>query len=112
MQDKIIISENYLMELSNELKRKYNVLENIKENRLIPVLKQCGSLTNNATQIDNINKIKSHIAEIEKDLKMLTNKLDSSIIPGYQDTSQSIKKVFNIDFHNEMNDLISKIKTE
>lgn len=112
MRDKIIVSENYLMELSNELKRKYNVLENIKENRLIPVLKQCGTFTNNTTQIDNINKIKSHITEIEKDLKLLDNKLENLIIPGYQETSQTVKKAFNIDFHNEMNDLISKIKTE
>ena len=112
MQDKIIISENYLMDLSNELKKKYNELENIKENHLVPALNKYGLLINNTNQLDNINKIKSQITEIEKDLKMLTNKLDNSIIPGYQDTSQSVKKVFNIDFIYEMNDLISKIKTE
>lgn len=112
MQDKIIISENYLMELSNELKKKYNELENIKENHLVPALNKYGLLINNTNQLDSINKIKSQITEIEKDLKMLTNKLDSSIIPGYQDTSQSVKKAFNIDFIYEMNDLISKIKTE
>lgn len=112
MQDKIIISESYLMELSNELKKKYNELENIKENHLVPALNKYSLLINNTNQLDSINKIKSQITEIEKDLKMLTNKLDSSIIPGYQDTSQSVKKAFNIDFIYEMNDLISKIKTE
>ena len=113
MQNNTIVKGDYLIELTNELKKKSKKIENIKNDQLLPTLKQYGLITtNDINQVEKITNIKNHITEIEKDLKNLTVRLENTIIPGYQETSQSIKKAFNVDFHNEMENLIDIIKTE
>lgn len=113
MQNNIIVKGDYLLALVNELKKKCRDLENIKDNKILPTLKKYSTIeTDNPMQLDKITDIGKQLAEVENDLRDLTARLESTIIPGYQETSQSIKKAFNIDFHNEIDDLIGKIKTE
>ena len=114
MNDKTIVNGEYLNELLNTMNKKGLDIEDIKEETLLPTLKELDTYlaNNNKNQTDKINNIKTKISEVEKDIKKLTTQLESIIIPGYEDTNNSIRKHFNIDFHEEMDDFLKIINTK
>lgn len=112
--DKTIVNGQYLNELVNILNKKGTDIQDIKNEILLPTLKQCDIYltNNNKNQTDKINKIKNNITEIEKDIKALTTKLENIVIPGYEETNNSIKKLFNLDFHEEMDEFLKTINKQ
>jgi hypothetical protein len=110
MNNKIIVNNDYLNDLVYLLNKKIKNLEDIKNEILLPTLKEYGMNIESQNQINSINKIKTKVTEIEKDLKELSNKLEKTVIPGYEETVNSVKKIFNVDFHNEIDEYINIIK--
>jgi len=107
--NKTVINGEYLNELLNKLNKKETDINELRNEILLPTLKECGKYLTTVDQIDKINNIKNKIIEIEKNIKSLANKLEKSIIPGYEDTNNMIKKNFNIDLYDEINDYIKII---
>lgn len=107
--NKTVINGEYLNELLNKLNKKETDINELKNEILLPTLKECGNYLTTVGQIDKINNIKNKIIEIEKDIKSLANKLEKSIIPGYENTNNMIKKNFNIDLYDEINEYIKII---
>ena len=112
MNDKELVDGEYLKELHITLNKKGNKLNDIKNEILLPTLKNCGTLLTNPKQLDKVKSIKTKINEVNEDIKDLTNQLENLIIPGYEETTQSIQRVFNIDFHEEMNEYLKVINTK
>ena len=112
MQDRTIVNGDYLRELHITLNKKGKKLEDIKDEILLPTLKNCGTYLTDNNQLDKVKKIKLQIDEIDKEIKDLTNQLENLVIPGYEETTQSIQKVFNLDFHDELNEYLKIINTK
>lgn len=111
MEDKIIVNTRYLCELHNIMNKKGKMIEDIKNNILLPTLKLSENYLTTPTQIDKANEIKTKINEIEKNIKSLASKLERIIIPGYEDTTNCIKNMFNKNFQSELDDYL-KILTD
>lgn len=58
---------------------------------------------------DRINHLKSLLNELEKEFTSLHKTMISDIIPGYEDVSSTIKRFFNIDFNDQMNEYLKII---
>ena len=109
MNDKTMVKQEYLIELNNILNKKGKMLEDIKNEILLPTLKQSEAYLTTPTQIDQANKIKMQISEIEKNIKSLASKLEKIVIPGYEDTTNQIRTIFNSNLQAEVDDYLKII---
>lgn len=106
--DSIYVDIEYIKDLAVDLDKSKKTVSSLYETNFNKILSDS---RNNFSDLqdgyyDKINHLKSLLNELEKELTSLHKTMAFDIIPGYEDVSSTIKKFFNIDFNEQMNEYL------
>ena len=101
----------YIKELAEIINRDKSLIDNLYEDELEALLKNNIDLFEKSSIdfYEYTNKVKKLLSDIYNDLFDLYRFIMAEVIPEYEDMSLSIKKHFNVEFHEEMDKLLEEI---
>ena len=114
MIDTINVNIQYIKELKESLKRDEEVLNKIYEEKIEKIIKdnyECIN-RNNVDYYEYSNNIRTLIDEIYDEISKLRSFLEYEIIPGYEESTSTIKRYFNTDFNKKVEDLLKVLEDD
>ena len=108
----LYVSPDELRTVAQSLQTKRTQLQNIYNTKVRSIMEQ----SKEAIQISGLdfNEFNTQFANafttLEDRLNTLSTALTNQIIPNYESLNSSIVKAFNIDFANQMNDILRTLK--
>lgn len=104
------IDISYIKEYANRINKDRESINSIS-NRINKVLEDNSEIISNNSYnyAEYKNKIMSLVDDIDDGITELYRVLMYEIIPGYEETAQLINKHFNIDFQEQMINIVNEI---
>lgn len=111
MNDKIIVDGAGLQQVSSQLASNSEKMYSLYTNDIVSVLNSC----ENELKVSGLDysvvseSFKKVFSSLNSQINELVDVLNNTIIPGYESTGQTISKMFNSDFANQMSANINEM---
>ena len=112
MDNKVYINSESLKEIASQLSANAERIDSVYNQDIVSALEACqADLKISGLNYGEVNEtFRTLFVSLKGQINELANALNTTILPEYMTTAETISKMFNQDFASKMNDYLSIMK--